>query len=100
MNGPGSRTVAYYLRSFRTKPAVRRGWRSEWREGDWPRGMCNSKTGAEHCVRRKVWQHPLRYKTGNRRYVKRKTANKKFTAKLTAFKEWLMKSRTMKTAEL
>src|SRR5664279_1792015 len=32
--------------------------------------------------------------------VKRKTANKKFTAKLTAFKEWLMKSRTMKTAEL
>ena len=32
--------------------------------------------------------------------VKRVTASKKFTAKLAAFKEWLMKSRTMKTAEL
>lgn len=32
--------------------------------------------------------------------MKRVTARKKFTAKIHAFKEWLMKSRTMKTAEL
>jgi len=37
---------------------------------------------------------------GTRFRMKRVTARKKFTAKIHAFKDWLMKSRTMKTAEL
>jgi len=41
-----------------------------------------------------------RSRNGNKFRIKRLTAKKKFTAKLHAFKEWLMKSRTMKTAEL
>jgi RNA-directed DNA polymerase len=39
-------------------------------------------------------------RNGRRFRMKRLTACKKFTAKIHAFKEWLMKSRTMKTAEL
>ena len=41
-----------------------------------------------------------RSRDGMRFRMKCVTARKKFTAKIQAFKEWLMKSRTVKTAEL